>query len=124
MSEAAVADRSSYLIKSGKGKAISGRGDLIELIVSGELTLETLDRDQLSPEHRKMPPDAFATLVQENIANRDQIETSLQANLAQRAAYIDEEMKNVSDADKEEVFELSAFQVLESQAEAAGYTFE
>ncbi|MDQ8184850.1 hypothetical protein [Pelagicoccus sp. SDUM812002] len=123
MSEAAIAARSSCLIKSGKGKAISGRGDLIELILSGELTLKTLDREQLTPEHRELPSEDFAALVYEYAAKRQQIEASLQASLSQRAAYIAEEMEKVSEADKEEIFELSAFQALEDQAVAAGYSF-
>ncbi len=124
MSDSALADRSSYLIKSGKGKAISGRGDLVELIISGELTLETIDRQQLSPEHQKLSPEEFAALVKENVAKREQIQASLAANVAKRSAYIADEMKKVSDSDKDEVFELSAFEVLEEQAEAAGYSFD
>ena len=64
------------------------------------------------------------TLVKANIKKREQIQASIAANVAKRSEFIAAEMKKVSDADKEEVFELSAFEALEQQAEAAGYTFE
>lgn len=124
MSGSAMADRSSYLIKSGKGKAIAGDGDLVELIISGTLTLETIDRQKLPPDYQKLSDAELDERIQEAVAKREQIQAALVANVAKRNEYISDEMKKLSEEDQDAVFELSAFEAIEAQAEAAGYTFE
>jgi len=124
MSGSAMADRSSYLIKAGKGKAIAGTGDLIELIISGGVTFETIDRKKLPQDYQKLDDTELRNRIEEAVAKREQIQASLVANVDKRNEFISNEMKKLSEDDQEEVFELSAFQAIEAQAEAAGYTFE
>ncbi|WP_378924135.1 VWA domain-containing protein [Pelagicoccus mobilis] len=124
MTGAAMADRSSYLIKAGKGKAIAGDGDLVELIISGKLTIETIDRAKLPPSYQKLDEEELQKRIQDKIAKRQQIQANLVTNVAKRNEFIEAEMEKLSKEDQDEVFELSAFQVIEAQAEAAGYSFE
>lgn len=124
MDSSAMADRSSYLTKSGKGKAIAGTGDLVELIINGTLTLETIDPKKLTPEYQKLTPEELAAHIDEKVQQRQKIQADIESNVALRSDHIENEMKKLDADSQEEVFELSAFEILEDQAEAAGYSFE
>lgn len=123
MGSSAMADRSSYLLKSGKGKVIAGSGDLTELIISGELSVETIEADKLPSELQKLSREELAEMVKTKVAEREKIQAEIAEKVAKREAYIGEKMRSISADEQNEVFELSTFQVLEKQAEAVGYKF-
>lgn len=124
MDASAVADRWAYLSKSGRNKAIAGSGDLVELVMDGAVKIQDIEREKLPKELRKLGEEELAALVRQKIERREAVQADIASNVAKRGDFIRGEMAKLSESDKEEVFELSAFQVLEEQAEAAGYTFE
>ncbi|MBC2605810.1 vWA domain-containing protein [Pelagicoccus albus] len=123
MSSSAIADRSNYLFKSGKSKVIAGSGDLVEMVMSGKLDYDKIEKDKLPPELQELDTSELKNLIEEKSAQRESIQDEIRDNLARRNAYVEEEMSKFSESDKEEVFELSAFEALEKQAVAAGYSF-
>jgi hypothetical protein len=121
MAAEGVADRASFLGKLEAGAVLSGKGDLVLEVMSDRFALSSIEPEKLEPRFRNL----FAAEREEEILRRVEERRRLQDELArllrQRDAAVAEQMKAL--AGRGEVFELSAFQVLEKQAGDKGFRF-
>ncbi len=122
LSSEAMSDRSSYLGKSEAGSVISGGGDLVVAVMNGRERLDKLDEKKLAPELQAMAPAARQELIEKKVGERRALQSELAAVVAKRDAEVAGKLKELEG--KDGVLELSAFQVLETQAKAKGYEFK
>ncbi len=122
LSSEAMADRSSYFGKSESGSVIAGRGDLVVEVMNGRESLDKLDEKKLDPTLQAMAPAARNELITQKVEERRQLQAQLNELVAKRDAAVAEKLKSLEG--KDGVLELSAFEVLESQAKEKGYHFE
>ncbi len=122
LSSEAMSDRSSYLGKSEAGSVISGGGDLVVAVMNGRESLDKLDEKKLAPELQAMAPAARQELITKKVEERRALQSELAAVVAKRDAEVAGKLKELEG--KDGVLELSAFQVLETQAKAKGYEFK
>jgi Mg-chelatase subunit ChlD len=121
MAAEAVADRSSYLAKSEAGAVMSGRGDLVVEVMNGRESADKLDESKLDPRLQAMAPAARQELIQKKVEERRALQAELASLVAKRDAAVSEKLKGLEG--KDGVLELEAFQVLETQAKAKGFSF-
>jgi len=122
LSSEAMADRSSYFGKGEAGSVIAGRGDLVVELMNKRASLDTLDVKQLDPKLQALPAAERNAVIEQKVAERRELQAQLTALVAQRDAAVAEKLKTLED--KDGVLELSAFEVLETQAKEKGYHFE
>ncbi|HEY8995121.1 MAG TPA: vWA domain-containing protein [Lacunisphaera sp.] len=122
LSSEAMADRSSYFGKGEAGSVISGRGDLVVELMNGRQSLDKIDEKQLDPKLQALPVAERNALIEKKVAERRALQAELSALVAKRDAVVAEKLKSLEG--KDDVLELNAFQVLESQAKQKGYRFE
>ncbi len=122
LSSEAMSDRSSYFSKSEAGSVIAGGGDLVVEIMNGRESLAKLDERKLDPKLQAMPAPERNELIDKKVSERRALQSELNALVAKRDAEVAEKLKELKGTDG--VLELSAFEVLESQAKDKGYRFE
>ena len=122
LSSEAMSDRASYLGKGEAGSVISGRGDLVVDVMNGREAIDSLDERKLAPELQAMAPAARQELITKKIEERRTLQAELAKVVAKRDTHVAEKLKDLDG--KEGVLELSAFEVLESQAKEKGYEFK
>ena len=122
LSAEAMADRSSYLKKSEQGAVMAGRGDLIAEVLNGREQIDKLDEKKLAPELGALAPAARQELIAQKVAERRTLQAQLSTLVAKRDAEVTQKLKAMEG--KDGVLELSAFEVLETQAKAKGYEFK
>jgi Mg-chelatase subunit ChlD len=122
LSAEAMADRSSYLGKSLAGSVISGGGDLVVDLINGRQKLESVDTRQLDPALQALPVPERNELITKKVEARRALQSELAAVVAKRDAEVADKLKAMKG--KDGVLELSAFEVLETQAKEKGYRFE
>ncbi len=119
-----IADRSEYVWNSGKGKAIASSGDLIEEIIEENVHIDKLDESKLDDSLSAMNPEDRAPYIREQILARQEIKESLDKLHVQREKRLLEERERRESEGDDEVFTLSAFQIIEEKAEQYGFTIE
>jgi Mg-chelatase subunit ChlD len=122
LSSEAMADRSSYFSKSEAGSVMAGRGDLVVEVMNGRQSLDTLEVKKLDPKLQALPAAERNALILKKVEERRALQAELAALVAQRDAVVAEKLKSLEG--KDDVLELNAFQVLESQAKDKGFKFE
>ena len=122
LSSEAMADRSSYFGKGEAGSVIAGRGDLVVELMNGRQSLDKIDEKQLDPKLQALSVAERNALIEKKVAERRALQAELSALVAKRDVVVAEKLKSLEG--KDDVLELNAFQVLESQAQQKGYRFE
>ena len=117
-----MADRSSYLGKGDTGSVIAGKGDLVVDVLNGRQAIGTIDAKQLDPRLQAMPVPARNELIAAQVEKRRALQAELASVVTRRDALVAEKLK--ASEGTEGVLELSAFEVLESQAKDKGFKFE
>lgn len=113
-----VADRAAFLSKAETGAVLAGKGDLVLEVMSDRFPLDSLDPEKLEPVLRNMFAAERADFILRMIAERRRLHQQLLDVVGQRSDFLAEKMKSAS---AEGVLELSAFEILDAQAEKAGY---
>ena len=123
LSSEAVADRSSYFSKSESGTVLAGGGgDLVVDLINGRQRIDSLDQKKLDPKLQAMPEPERNALIAGKVGQRRALQAELAALVAKRDAVVAEKLKGMEG--KDGVLELSAFEVLETQAKEKGYKFQ
>lgn len=122
MSAEGVADRSSFLRKAETGAVLAGKGDLVLEVMSDRFQLDSIDPEKLEPRFRNLfaaeRDDLILRLIEERRALQKQLAAVLKLRDAEMAAKLE------ALAGRSDVLELSAFQVLETQAAEKGFRFK
>lgn len=117
----AMADRLSYNSKTGK--AVQGRGELVDALNDKRLNLEEIDQKQLPTELQKLDRDE----LQKRIAKTRDERTDLQKQIVEvskkREAYIQSENKRLAAEGKGDAFDQKVGETLRGQAAKKGITY-
>jgi hypothetical protein len=89
---AVAASRLSYLEKSGSGVS-SGRGDLVDALAAGEVSLEDLSDEELPAALRPLEPAEQAAYVEGKRREREALQEKVQELSRQRDAYVKSELE-------------------------------
>jgi len=118
---AAMADRLSYNSKTGK--AVQGRGELVDALNDKTLKLEQIDQKQLPAELQKLDRDE----LQERIAKARDERVDLQKQIAEiskkRETYIKSENKRLAAEGKGDAFDQRVTETLHTQAAKKGISY-
>jgi Mg-chelatase subunit ChlD len=122
MSSEGVADRSSFLGRAEAGAVMSGKGDLVLEVMSDRFQLSSIEPEKLEPQWRNLFAAEREDLILRLVEQRRALQQELAAVLKARDAEMAEKLAAL--ADRRDVLELSAFQVLETQAGEKGFIFK
>jgi hypothetical protein len=122
LSAEGVADRSAFLGKSDYGAAISGKGDLIVEILNDRLQYGAIDPDKLDPDLRAMPVAGRNALIRRKVDERHALIVQLEALVEKRETAVAARLASVKGEDG--VLELSAFEVIATEAGEKGFRFD
>ena len=118
---AAMADRLSYNSKTGK--AVQGRGELVDALNEKTIKLDDIDHKQLPTELQKLGRDE----LQKQIAKAREERASLQKQIAdvskKREAYIQSENKRLAAEGKADAFDQKVTDTLHAQAAKKGISY-
>jgi len=118
---AAMADRLSYNSKSGR--AVQGRGDLLDALNNKEVELASVDRSQLALELKDLPKVELESRVKKAQTERAELQKKVQELSKERDEYIAAENKRLATAGKGDAFDAKVAETLRSQAAKKGINY-
>lgn len=124
LSTETIADRSEYVWNSGKGKAIAGCGDLIAAIIEETVNIDELEEEKLSARLRERSPEDRGPYIRKQILIRQKVKADLDRLHVQRENHMAEQRALRESRGDDDVFTLSAFQIIEEKVEEYGFTIE
>ncbi len=122
LSREAVAERSSFLTKTSDHAIMTGGGDLVGLILAGEIELDAIDPELLDASLRELTPTERRAYIEKQVATRQSLQADLRGVVRQRDAEVARKLRELSAAN-DDVIELNAFEVIEEQAARKGYRY-
>jgi flavin-binding protein dodecin len=113
---AAAADRATYNSKDS-GKAIQGRGDLVNDLRDGSAKLEVLKAEELPEPMRKMDDKERKAYVEKHSAERDKLNKQVAELAKQREEYINAEKKKQAAAGGgKDSFDATVSRIIDAEA--------
>jgi len=117
----AAADRLSYNARTGK--AVQGRGELLDALVNNEVKLDAIDRKDLPREFQKLTKQEMEARIGKTRAERDSLQKEVQEIAKKREAYIQTENKRLAEAGKGDGFDEKVAETIHQQAERKGINY-
>jgi Mg-chelatase subunit ChlD len=117
----AAADRLSYNAKTGK--AVQGRGELLDALANNEVKLDDIDKKDLPKEFQKLTKQEMEARIAKTRAERDSLQKDVQDLAKRRDAYIQAENKRVAEAGKGDGFDEKVAETIHQQAERKGINY-
>jgi Mg-chelatase subunit ChlD len=118
---AAIADRLSYNSKTGK--AVQGRGELVDALNDKTLKLEDIDQKQLPAELRKLDPSELQKRIAKTRDERADLQKQIVELSKKREAYIQSENKRLAADGKGDAFDQKVTETLHAQAAKKGISY-
>jgi Mg-chelatase subunit ChlD len=119
----AAADRAAYMAKGGKGKVVTGEGELLDALESGRVSLKDLKEEQLPDELKKLKPEQREALIQEKQGSRKELQKRAAELVKQRDAYLDAERRKQADAGNRDAFDAKIGEMIREQAQRKGMEY-
>src|SRR5437660_666544 len=117
----AAADRLSYNAKTGK--AIQGRGELLDALANNKVKLDDIDKKDLPKEFQKLTKQEMEVRIAKTRAERDSLQKEVQDLAKKRDAYIQAENKRLGEAGKGDGFDEKVAETIHQQAERKGINY-
>jgi Mg-chelatase subunit ChlD len=117
----AMADRLSYNSKSGK--AVQGRGELIDALNDHTLKLEEIDQKQLPAELQKLDRNELQKRIAKARDERADLQKQVVELSKKREAYIQTENKRLAAEGKGDAFDQKVTETLHAQAAKKGISY-
>src|SRR5438067_1753417 len=117
----AAADRLSYNARTGK--AVQGRGELLDALANNEVKLDAIDRKDLPREFQKLTKQEMEARIGKTRAERDSLQKEVQEIAKKREAYIQTENKRLAEAGKGDGFDEKVAETIHQQAERKGINY-
>ena len=114
----AMADRLTYNSKTGK--AVQGRGELVDALNDKTLKLEEIDQKQLPAELQKLDPDELQKRIAQARKERSDLQKQIVEVSKKREAYIQSENKRLAAEGKGDSFDQKVTETLHAQAAKKG----
>lgn len=117
----AMADRLSY--NSRTGKAVQGRGELVDALNDKRLNLEEIDQKQLPTELQKLDHSELQKRIAKTRDERADLQKQIVEVSKKRQAYIQSENKRLAAEGKGDAFDQKVTETLHTQAAKKGITY-
>src|SRR6266566_4309485 len=117
----AAADRLSYNAKTGK--AVQGRGELLDALANNEVKLDAIDKKDLPKEFQKLTKQEMEARIAKTRAERDSLQKEVQDLAKKRDVYIQAENKRLAEAGKGDRFDEKVAETIHQQAERKGINY-
>jgi hypothetical protein len=117
----ALADRLAYNAKSGV--AVQGGGELLDALASGKLNFETLQKDQLPADWRKLDDAELKAEVVKKQTERTELQAQIQKLSQDRDVYIAQEQKRLAVMGKADSFDEKVATAIHAQAAKKGIDY-
>jgi Mg-chelatase subunit ChlD len=117
----AMADRLSYNSKTGK--AVQGRGELVDALNDKTLKLEEIDQKQLPTELQKLDGDELQKRISKARDERAGLQKQIVELSKKREAYIQSENKRLAAEGKGDAFDQKVTETLHAQAAKKGISY-
>jgi len=117
----ATADRLSYNAKTGK--AVQGRGELLDALANNKIKLDAIDRKDLPQEFQKLTKQEMEARIAKTRTERDSLQKEVQDLAKKRDAYIQAENKRLAEAGKGDGFDDKVAETIHQQAERKGISY-
>jgi Mg-chelatase subunit ChlD len=117
----AMADRLTYNSKTGK--AVQGRGELVDALNDNKLKLEEIDQKQLPTELQKLDRGELQKRIAIARDERADLQKQIVEVSKKREAYIQSENKRLADEGKGDAFDQKVTETLHAQAAKKGISY-
>ena len=117
----AMADRLSYNSKTGK--AVQGRGELVDALNDKTLKLEEIDQKQLPTELQKLDRSELQKRIAKTRDERADLQKQIVEVSKKREAYIQSENKRLAAEGKGDAFDQKVTETLHAQAAKKGISY-
>jgi Mg-chelatase subunit ChlD len=117
----AMADRLSYNSKTGK--AVQGRGELVDALNDKRLNLEEIDQKQLPTELQKLDRNELQKRIAKTRDERADLQKQIVEVSKKREAYIQSENKRLAAEGKGDAFDQKVTETLHAQAAKKGISY-
>jgi Mg-chelatase subunit ChlD len=117
----AMADRLSYNSKTGK--AMQGRGELVDALNDKTLKLDEIDQKQLPTELQKLDRDELQKRIAKTRDERADLQKQIVEVSKKREAYIQSENKRLAAEGKGDAFDQKVTETLHAQAAKKGINY-
>src|SRR5438309_3597309 len=117
----AAADRLSYNARTGK--AVQGRGELLDALANNEVKLDEIDQKDLPTEFQKLTKQEKEARIAKTRAERDSLQKEVQDLAKKSDAYIQAENKRLAEAGKGDGFDEKVAETIHQQAERKGINY-
>jgi Mg-chelatase subunit ChlD len=118
---AAMADRLTYNSKTGK--AVQGRGELVDALNNNTLRLEEIDQKQLPTELQKLDRSELQKRIAKTRDERADLQKQIVELSKKREAYIQSENKRLAAEGKGDAFDQKVTETLHAQAAKKGISY-
>jgi len=118
---AAMADRLTYNSKTGR--AMQGRGELVDALNDKSLKLDDIDRKQLPAELQQLDRDELQTRIAKSRDERADLQKQIAELSKKREAYIQSENKRLASEGKGDAFDQKVTETLHAQAAKKGISY-
>jgi Mg-chelatase subunit ChlD len=118
---AAMADRLTYNSKTGK--AVQGRGELVDALNDKTLKLEDIEKKQLPAELQKLDSDELQKRIAKARDERADLQKQIVELSKKREAYIQSENKRLAAEGKGDAFDQKVTETLHAQAAKKGISY-
>src|SRR5215470_8324763 len=118
---AAMADRLTYNSKTGR--AMQGRGELVDALNDKSLKLDDIDQKQLPAELQKLDRDELQTRIAKSRDERADLQKQIAKLSKKREAYIQSENKRLASEGKGDTFDQKVTETLHAQAAKKGISY-
>lgn len=116
-----VADRLSY--NSRSGKAVQGGGELLDAVANGTVKLDSIQKEKLPVELRKLNAEELKTYVEKQQKQRAELQSQARELNGKRQAYIDAEKKRLATKGSGDTFDEKVGEMIRSQAAKKGIDY-
>jgi Mg-chelatase subunit ChlD len=117
----AMADRLTYNSKTGK--AVQGRGELVDALNDKTLKLEEIDQKQLPAELQRLDRDELQKRIAKTRDERADLQKQIVELSKKREAYIQSENKRLAAEGKGDAFDQKVTETLHAQAAKKGISY-
>jgi hypothetical protein len=119
----AAADRAAYMAKGGKGKVVTGEGELLDALESGRVNLKELKEEQLPEELKSLTPQQREASIKEKQGKRKELQKKAAELVKQRDAYLEAERRKQAEAGKQDAFDAKVGEIIREQAKRKGMEY-
>jgi hypothetical protein len=116
-----MADRLTYNSKTGK--AVQGRGELVDALNDNTLKLEDVDQKQLPTELQKLDRNELQKRIAKTRDERADLQKQIVELSKKREAYIQSENKRLATEGKGDAFDQKVTETLHAQAAKKGISY-